>query len=108
MTRRTYHLPPNIDRALAQHAEAQSTTPSAIVRDALAGYLAIEEPTRRISLEIDALRRELHACLTSIKELMARMTPEIGHAGVPRISDRVRARFDQIINKEEQHGNGNR
>lgn len=52
-----------------------------IVRDALAGYLAIEGPTRRINLEIEALRRELHACLTSIKELMARMTPEAGHAG---------------------------
>lgn len=108
MTRRTYHLPPNIDEALARHAHKLGTTRGAIVRDALATYLANEGAQQRIKIELDVLRQEQHACLLLMKELLARVTPSDRRVEVAPITDRVRARFDQIINKEEQHGNGNR
>ncbi|MFC3651923.1 CopG family transcriptional regulator [Dyella humi] len=108
MKRRTYHLPPNIDEALARRANTLGTTPSVIVRDALATYLAMDDEQQRMKIGLDVLHQEQHACLLLLKELLARVTPPSARVGVIPTSDRVRARFDQIMNKEEQYGNGNR
>lgn len=108
MKRRTYHLPPNIDQALTRRATTLGTTPSVIVRDALATYLAMDGEQHSIKIGLDVLHQEQRACLLLMKELLACVKPPDPRAGVTPISDRVRARFDQIINKEEQYGNGNR
>lgn len=108
MTRRTYRLPPNIDRALAQHARSQATTPSAVVRDALATYLAIEGTTHRVSVELDVMRQEHQASLLLLKELTARLQPSPQPAVAPALSDRMRDRFEQRQPKDETDGNGHR
>lgn len=100
MTRRTYHLPPHIDHALARHASKLGTNPSVIVREALSSYLAIDGIAQRMSLAMDAIRQEQHACLLMMKELRTHLVPGDKRAEANPVSDRVRARFDQIINKE--------
>lgn len=110
MTRRTYRLPPTIDRALSQHAKTQGVTPSVVVRDALSAYLVIEGTTLRIAIEIDALRREQQSCMAMLKELLDRSVGGGKAVTIGPTSDRVRARFEQlthITHKEESHGNGN-
>jgi predicted transcriptional regulator len=108
MTRRTYHLPPSIDQALARHASKLGATPSAIVREALSTYLAIDGGEHGISIAIDAIRQEQHACLLMMKELLARLPLGDKRVEVTPLSDRVRARFDQITQQEQHHGIGNR
>jgi predicted transcriptional regulator len=108
MKRRTFHLPPNLDRALAKHAEVQGKKPSVVVRDALAIYLAIEDTHHRVSIALDALRQEMRAGLLSIQELITRSGAAPQHTSTSTSADRVRARFDLITHKDEAHENGNR
>ena len=107
MTRRTFRLPPNIDRALAHHAKEWGAKPSAIARDALASYLVMEGNTQRMNVELEALRVELRAGLRLIHERLAALSVSSHPVGVNDITDRVRARFDQITHKEEPNGNRN-
>jgi predicted transcriptional regulator len=108
MKRRTFHLPPNLDRALAKHADAQGKKPSVVVRDALAIYLAIEDTHHRVSTALDALREEMRAGLLSIQELITREPSGPQRISTPASTDRVRALFDHINQKEDPHGKGNR
>ena len=108
MKRRTFHLPPNLDRALAKHADAQGKKPSVVVRDALAIYLVIEDTHHRVSTTLDALRQEMRAGLLSIQELITREPSGPQRINTPASTDRVRARFDLINRKDEAHENGNR
>ena len=108
MTRRTYHLPPSIDQALARLAKGRGTTPSFIVREALSTYLVIGDAEQRMNIELDAIRQEQHACLLMMKELLARVPLGDKRVEVKPISDRVRARFDQLTQQEQHHGIGNR
>lgn len=100
MTRRTYHLPPHLDHALTKHAEARDTNPSAVVRDALTTYLVIEGNTQRTNVELSALRDELRAGLQSMSEQLARVAVAPKSVGVNEMTDRVRARFEQLTHKE--------
>jgi predicted transcriptional regulator len=104
MTRRTYHLPPNIDDALARRAKQLGATPSVLVRDALATYLAIDDGQHRMKIGLDVLHQEQRACLLMMKELLARLPSGDKSVEVTPLSDRVRARFDQITQKEHHHG----
>ena len=108
MTKRTYRLPPTIDRALSQHARTQGVTPSVVVRDALTTYLAIEASTLRVAIEIDALRHEQRSCLALLQQLLGRSTTGTKPVAMTATSDRVRERFDLLTHKEETHGNGHR
>lgn len=108
MTRHTYRLPPNLHRALVNHAEARRTNLSEVVREALTTYLLVEGNTQRMNTELDALRDEQRATQILMKELMARLPPETKSVATPAHTDRVRARFDEINHKEDLHGKGNR
>lgn len=111
MTRRTYRLPAHLDQALAQHAKAQGTTPSVVIRDALSAWLLMEGTRLRLTVELQDIRRDLRTCLDLLQGLIrheAIAPPAV--AAVP-VSDRVRARFDQLNqlnNEEDRRANGNR
>jgi len=108
MKRRTFHLPPNLDRALAKHAESRRTNLSDVVREALTTYLLVEGNAQRMNTALDALREEMRAGLLSIQELITREPSGPQRISTPASTDRVRALFDHINQKEDPHGKGNR
>jgi Arc/MetJ-type ribon-helix-helix transcriptional regulator len=108
MNRHTFRLPPHLHRALAKHAESRRTNLSDVVREALTTYLLVEGNTQRMNTELDALRDEQRATQILMKELMARLPTEPPSVEKPPSTDRVRALFDHINQKEDPHGKGNR